>query len=172
MRMSHWKWTRLLSGNLNMEKSLASAVFAAAGSKPVIVILCNGGAVSIDELVEPLMHSAPKQLTIILVVLVISIHSEIEMEGPAYGDELTSQFDTIVRTFASAYSDLSMMTASTVKSPAGSESFSDSFHFTDSWSRMLAAGLSVAASGCVSAGAGGGGLDSPPRKAVTPSLSE
>ena len=35
------------------QKSLASAVFAAAGSKPVIVILCNGGAVSIDELVEP-----------------------------------------------------------------------------------------------------------------------
>ena len=26
MTMSHWKWTRLLSGNLNMEKSLASAV--------------------------------------------------------------------------------------------------------------------------------------------------
>ena len=24
--MSHWKWTRLLSGNLNMENSLASAV--------------------------------------------------------------------------------------------------------------------------------------------------
>jgi beta-D-xylosidase 4 len=36
------------------QTTLASAVFAAAGStKPVIVILCNGGAVSIDELVEP-----------------------------------------------------------------------------------------------------------------------
>ena len=37
-----------------VQESFAAAVFAAAGSsKPVVVILCNGGAVSIDALVSP-----------------------------------------------------------------------------------------------------------------------
>ena len=35
------------------QEALAAAVFKAAGSKPVIVLLCNGGAVSIDELITP-----------------------------------------------------------------------------------------------------------------------
>lgn len=35
------------------QQALATSVFTAAGSKPVIVILCNGGAVSIDDLVQP-----------------------------------------------------------------------------------------------------------------------
>ena len=36
------------------QEALAAAVFKAAGSsKPVIVLLCNGGAVSIDDLIPP-----------------------------------------------------------------------------------------------------------------------
>lgn len=35
------------------QEALAAAVFKAAGSKPVIVLLCNGGAVSIDDLITP-----------------------------------------------------------------------------------------------------------------------
>ena len=35
------------------QSAFAEAVFKAAGSKPVIVLLCNGGAVSIDDLITP-----------------------------------------------------------------------------------------------------------------------
>ena len=35
------------------QEAFAAAVFKAAGSKPVVLILCNGGAVSIDDLIEP-----------------------------------------------------------------------------------------------------------------------
>lgn len=35
------------------QSAFAAQVFKAAGSKPVIVLLCNGGAVSIDDLITP-----------------------------------------------------------------------------------------------------------------------
>lgn len=37
----------------SIQESFAASVFKAAGSNPVVVVLCNGGAVSIDDLIGP-----------------------------------------------------------------------------------------------------------------------